>query len=180
MEDKRLEIIYKRIDELKAYEKNPRRNDDAVAYVANSIHEFGFKVPVVIDEHNTIVCGHTRVKAAAKLGMGEVPCVLADDLTPAQIKAYRLADNKVGELAMWEWDLLSDEMEEIDELGIDMSDFGFLSFEDEEEPEEAPKDLSDDVKEVYEVIIECSSEGEQEAVYYKLIQEGYHCRVLTL
>lgn len=173
-------IIYKRVDELRAYDKNPRRNDEAVEYVANSIREFGFKVPVVIDEHDTIVCGHTRVKAAAKLGIDEVPCIVADDLTPAQIKAFRLADNKVGELAMWDWDLLSDEMEELDELGIDMSDFGFLSLDDEEEPEEAPQDLSGEVKEVYEVIIECHSEAEQEAVYYKLSREGYNCRVLTL
>lgn len=175
-----MQIINKRVEELRAYDKNPRRNDEAVEYVANSIREFGFKVPVVIDERNTIVCGHTRVKAAVKLGMGEVPCIVADDLTPAQIKAFRLADNKVGELAMWDWDLLSDEMEELDELGIDMSDFGFLSLDDEDEPQEAPQDLSDEVKEVYEVIIECGSEGEQEAVYYRLTQEGYKCRVLTL
>lgn len=175
-----MQIINKRVDELRAYDKNPRRNDDAVEYVANSIREFGFKVPVVIDVHNTIVAGHTRVKAAVKLGMGEVPCIVADDLTPAQIKAFRLADNKVGELALWDWDLLSDEMEELDELGIDMSDFGFLSLDDDDEPQEAPQDLSDEVKEVYEVIIECGSELEQESVYYRLTQEGYKCRVLTL
>lgn len=175
-----MQIINKRVDELRAYDKNPRRNDEAVEYVANSIREFGFKVPVVIDNRNTIVCGHTRVKAAVKLGMDEVPCIVADDLTPAQIKAFRLADNKVGELAMWDWDLLSDEMEELDELGVDMSDFGFLSLDDEDEPQEAPQDLSDEVKEVYEVIIECGSELEQESVYYKLTQEGYQCRVLTL
>ena len=175
-----MQIINVRVDELRAYDKNPRRNDDAVEYVANSIREFGFKVPVVIDNKNTIVCGHTRVKAAVKLGMGEVPCIVADDLTPAQIKAFRLADNKVGELALWDWDLLSDEMEELDELGIDMSDFGFLSIEDDEEPEDAPKDLSGEVKDVFEVIIECGSELEQESVYYKLTQEGYQCRVLTL
>ena len=175
-----MQIINMRVDELKAYDKNPRRNDDAVEYVANSIREFGFKVPVVIDNQNTIVCGHTRVKAAIKLGMGEVPCIVADDLTPAQIKAFRLADNKVGELAMWDWDLLSDEMEELDNLGVDMSDFGFLSLEDDEEPQDAAQDLSSDAKDVFEVIIECGSELEQEAVYYKLTQEGYQCRVLTL
>lgn len=175
-----MQIINKRVDELRAYDKNPRRNDEAVEYVANSIREFGFKVPVVIDNRNTIVCGHTRVKAAVKLGMGEVPCIVADDLTPAQIKAFRLADNKVGELAMWDWDLLSDEMEELDELGIDMSDFGFLSLDDDEEPQDAPQDLSGEVKEVYEVIIECGSELEQEDVYYRLQREGYQCRVLTL
>ena len=175
-----MQIINKRVDELRAYDRNPRRNDEAVEYVANSIREFGFKVPVVIDSRNTIVCGHTRVKAAVKLGMDEVPCIVADDLTPSQIKAFRLADNKVGELAMWDWDLLSDEMEELDELGIDMSDFGFLSLDDEDEPQATSQDLSDEVKEVYEVIIECGSELEQESVYYKLTQEGYQCRVLTL
>lgn len=175
-----MQIINKRVDELRAYDKNPRRNDEAVEYVANSIREFGFKVPVVIDNRNTIVCGHTRVKAAVKLGMDEVPCIVADDLTPAQIKAFRLADNKVGELAMWDWDLLSDEMEELDELGIDMSDFGFLSLDDEDESQDAPQDLSGEVKEVYEVIIECGSELEQEDVYYRLQREGYQCRVLTL
>ena len=173
-------IINKSVEALRAYDKNPRRNDEAVEYVANSIREFGFKVPVIIDKNDVIVCGHTRVKAAVKLGMGEVPCIVADDLTPAQIKAFRLADNKVGELAMWDWDLLGDEMEELDELGIDMSDFGFLSLDDDDEPQDAPQDLSDEVREVYEVIIECGSEGEQEAVYYRLTQEGYKCRVLTL
>jgi ParB/RepB/Spo0J family partition protein len=82
--------------ELKPYEKNPRRNDASVEYVANSIKEFGFKVPIVIDRDGVIVAGHTRYKAAKKLGMEKVPCIVADDLSEAQIKAFRLADNKVG------------------------------------------------------------------------------------
>lgn len=118
-----MNIIEKSITEVKPYEKNPRKNDQSVDKVANSIKEFGFKVPIVIDKHNVIVCGHTRYKAAKKLGLSVVPCVVADDLTEEQIKAYRLADNKVGEDSLWDMDLLGSELEDI--LNIDMEGFGF-------------------------------------------------------
>ena len=127
-----MQIIYKAVEDLIPYEKNPRKNDDAVEYVANSIKEFGFKVPIVIDTNNVIVAGHTRLKASKLLGLEEVPCVVADDLTEEQIKAYRLADNKVGEFSEWEDILLAEELSGIHD--IDMSDFGFfddLSLEDE-------------------------------------------------
>lgn len=123
-----MQVVEKKITEIKPYEKNPRKNDNAVDAVANSIREFGFKSPVIIDKDNVIVCGHTRYKAAKKLGLDVVPCVVADDLTEEQIKAYRLADNKVSELAEWDIDLLGDELDGI--FDIDMSDFGF-DFEDE-------------------------------------------------
>lgn len=122
-----MEIIYKHIDELVAYEKNPRRNDDAVEKVANSISAFGFKVPIIIDKDNVIIAGHTRLKASMKLGLDEVPCIIADDLDEEQVKAFRLADNKVGEIAGWDFDLLDDEMQEI--FNFDMSLFGFSSDE---------------------------------------------------
>mgnify|MGYP002514876955 CR=1 FL=1 len=92
-----MKIVNKKIEELKPYENNPRFNDDAVEYVAKSIKEFGFKVPMVIDKNNTIITGHTRYKAALELGLEEVPCIIADDLTEEQIKAFRLSDNKVSE-----------------------------------------------------------------------------------
>ena len=92
-----MQIINKTLTELTPYRNNPRKNDAAVDKVAASIAEFGFKVPVVIDKDGTIVAGHTRYKAAQKLGMPEIPCIVADDLTEEQIKAFRLADNKVGE-----------------------------------------------------------------------------------
>lgn len=111
------------IDEIAPYGKNPRKNDKAVDAVAKSIKEFGFKQPIVIDGNNVIVCGHTRLKAAKKLGITEVPCIIADDLSEEQIKAYRIADNKVGELAEWDWDLLTDELCEIS--AFDMAEFGF-------------------------------------------------------
>lgn len=118
-----MEIIEKSINEVHPYGRNPRKNDEAVEYVANSIREFGFKVPMVIKQDGEIVCGHTRYKAAQKLGLQTVPCVIADDLTEEQIQAFRLADNKVGEVAEWDADLLMSELQEITEL--DMTQFAF-------------------------------------------------------
>lgn len=123
-----MNIIEKRIEELKAYENNPRRNDSAVEAVAESIRTFGFKVPVIIDADGVIVAGHTRVKAAETLNLETVPCIVADDLTPEQIKAFRLADNKTGELATWDFEKLEAELAELD--NIDMSAFGFMMAED--------------------------------------------------
>ena len=130
-----MEIIYKKVRDLIPYEKNPRKNDKAVKYVAKSIEEFGFKVPIVIDRDNVVVCGHTRLMATKQLGIEEVPCIVADDLTDEQIKAFRLADNKVSEQAEWDIGLLNEELDDI--LNIDMGDFGFdiFSMDDLEEME---------------------------------------------
>lgn len=119
-----MKILNIRIDQIRPYEKNPRINDEAVKYVANSIKEFGFKQPIVIDRNNVIVAGHTRYKAAMELGLESVPCIMADDLTDEQVKAYRLADNKVAEASEWDFDLLNNELEDI--FDIDMEKFGFL------------------------------------------------------
>ena len=112
-----------KISEVKPYDKNPRKNDDGVEAVANSIKEFGWQQPIVVDKDNVIIVGHTRYKAAKKLGMDKVPVVVADNLSPEQVKAYRLADNKTGELTDWDMGLLDDELADI--ADIDMSDFGF-------------------------------------------------------
>ena len=140
-----MQIIDKKIGEIKPYEKNPRKNDNAVDAVASSISQFGFKNPIVIDGNNVIICGHTRYKAAQKLGLEKVPCVVADDLTEEQIKAYRLADNKVSELAEWDIDLLGEELDGI--FDIDMSDFGFdLTEEEEEETEIIEDEIPEEVE----------------------------------
>lgn len=151
-----MEIITKKIDEVIPYEKNPRKNDDAVDYVAKSIKEFGFKVPIIIDKDNVIVTGHTRLKAAKKLKLKEVPCILADDLSEEQIKAFRLADNKVGEYAEWDFDLLEDELDDI--LNIDMEEFGFDIDGDDEEQEviedevpDVPEEPKSKLGEVYQL-----------------------------
>lgn len=111
--------------DLKPYENNPRLNEDAVDLVAASIDEFGFKQPIVVDKDLIIIAGHTRWKAAQKLGLETVPCIQADDLTPAQVKAYQLADNKVAEAAQWDLDALQFELEELDNVDFDMEPFGF-------------------------------------------------------
>lgn len=112
------------IEKIKPYNKNPRKNDKAVDAVKNSIISFGFKVPIVIDKDNVIIAGHTRLKAAQKLNLQVVPCVIADDLTPEQVRAFRLADNKTAELADWNFALLDSEIKAINDV-IYMGDFGF-------------------------------------------------------
>lgn len=116
-------VTYMDVDSLIPYANNPRLNDNAVDAVAASIKEFGFKVPIVVDGENVIINGHTRLKAARKLGLKQVPVIVADDLTPAQVKAFRLADNKTSELAEWDMDKLDIELDSISD--IDMTDFGF-------------------------------------------------------
>lgn len=132
-----MNIIYKKVKELIPYDKNPRKNDEAVKYVAESIKQFGFKIPIIIDKNGVIVAGHTRLKASKKLGLEEVPVIIADDLNEEQIKAFRLADNKVGEIAEWDLDLLNEELEDI--IDLNMEDFGFdmdLDFESKEVEED--------------------------------------------
>lgn len=138
-----MNIIEKSIEEVIPYVNNPRNNQDAVDAVASSIHEFGFNVPCVIDRNNVLVTGHTRLLAAKKLGLTKVPCVVADHLTDAQIKAFRIADNKVAELATWNSELLQVELDALKELNFDMTEFGFdedeLNALDDVEEDEVPE-----------------------------------------
>lgn len=120
-----MNIIKKDISAIKPYNYNPRNNDKAIDVVANSIKEFGFKVPIIIDKNNIIVTGHTRYKASIKLGLDSVPCIIADDLTEEQIKAFRIADNKTSEIATWDSELLNKELKELSDFKIDMLDYGF-------------------------------------------------------
>lgn len=130
--------------ELKEYENNPRHNESAVDAVAASIENFGFKVPIVIDKDNVIIAGHTRLKAAQKLGLEKLPCIVADDLTEEQVKAFRVADNKTAELAEWDIEKLESELAELqdfdmEQFGFDLSDFGF---------EEEKEIIEDEIPEV--------------------------------
>lgn len=145
------------VTDIKPYPKNPRDNDAGVDAVANSIKEFGWQQPIVVDKDNVIIVGHTRYKAAKKLGMDKVPVVVADGLSPEQVKAYRLADNKTGELTDWDMGLLDDELGDITD--IDMSDFGFdLDIPDDEEEvqednfdEEPPEEPKSKLGQVYQL-----------------------------
>lgn len=140
-----MQVQSMKIDEVKPYPNNPRNNDDGVEAVANSIREFGWQQPIVVDKDNVIIVGHTRYKAARKLGMKEVPVVVANNLTPEQVKAYRLADNKTGELTDWDMSLLDDELGDI--ADIDMSDFGFNLDLDDDEVEVQEDDFDEEVPE---------------------------------
>ena len=160
-----MQIYDKRLDEIKPYENNPRHNDEAVDAVAASIREFGFKVPIVVDSEGVIVAGHTRYKAAKKLGLKTVPCLVADDLTQEQVKAFRLADNKVGEIATWDLDTLKVELDNIGE--IDLSGMGF--------------DLNDD-KPAEDIIEQTEKEinGYQFVHYMVTVDINHHDKIIGL
>ncbi len=120
-----MEIIEKKIDELKPYKNNPRINGQAISKVALSIKKYGFKNPIIIDKNDEIICGHTRYEAAKELELETVPCIVAKDLTPKQVKEYRLVDNKTSELSWWDFDKLN---EEIEKYNLDVFDFDFKDF----------------------------------------------------
>ena len=137
-----MEIVYRDIKSIRPYERNPRRNDDAVDPVAESIRNFGFKVPVVVDDKGTVVCGHTRLKAAKKLGMKQIPCIVANDLTEEQITAYRLIDNKTQELSTWDFGKLIAELKEL----TDAFDMTLMGFDDVDKPQGTSKPATQNTK----------------------------------
>ena len=174
-----LKIIYKDVNDLQMYENNPRKNSDAVQYVANSIQQFGFKVPIIIDNTNTIVCGHTRYKAARRLKMAKVPCIIADDLSEDQIRAFRLADNKVAEMSTWDYDRLEQEFMLLDPMEFDIADFGFFPDygTDDDEEEDDDEETSEAAKR-YIIQIECKSLNDQRETYERLTNLGISCEMI--
>lgn len=182
-------IVDKKLTELKPYEKNPRHNKEAIKGVANSIKEFGFKVPIVIDKNNVIVAGHTRYQASLELGLETVPCIIADDLTPKQIKAFRLADNKTAEKSYWDFDLLNQELADIG-VDIDMTLFDFRppvdvlddedesdDFEDDEEDDDSDADDADDgqpsFRITYEIVFNTEEEQSRWYSFLSAIKKEY-------
>jgi transferase len=160
-----VKIVDKPIEWLRPYENNPRNNEQAVEAVANSIKEFGFKVPIVATIDGEIVNGHTRFKAAKSLKLKNVPVLIADDLTEEQIKAFRLADNKTGELAEWNVELLYGELDELD--GFDMTLFGF------EDIDFSLDDFEEDEKEEGEEV-DINQEEKPKVEYGDIYQLGRH------
>lgn len=149
------------LDKLNPYEKNPRKNDQSVQAVANSIKEFGFRAPIIVDSDFTIIAGHTRFKAAKSLGLSEVPVIVADDLTEEQVRAYRIADNSAGQKSEWDFEILADEIKNI---SIDMADFGFGSFELLTMMEDCtPIKVTDDEREMLESF---ENDGSEESMPY--------------
>ena len=157
-----MKVEYEPLDRLTPYARNPRKNDPAVDAVAASIRRFGFRNPIVLDRNGTVIAGHTRLKAAKKLGMDKVPVVLADDLTEEQAAAFRLADNKTQELSSWDFSLLMDELTDIE--GIDMAEFGF-AYDEDEEPQERHKtegSRTSNLDDGYEIDVDSFAEEEFE------------------
>ena len=172
------------IEALIPYARNSRTHSDAqVAQIAASIKEFGFTNPVLIDQDGGIIAGHGRTLAARKLGLGEVPCLRLAYLSEAQKKAYIIADNKLALNAGWDDEMLKVEINELSDLNFDLSLLGFDDVElaklfDEDEKE---KDLKEEsYSEVFNIIVECANESEQEKIFNRLDTEGYKCRVQSL
>ena len=186
---KNLNVKMMPVGDVVPYEKNPRLNDQAVDAVANSIREFGFKVPIVVDSKGVVVSGHTRLKAAKTLGLAEVPVIVADDLDDTKIKAFRLADNKVAELAEWDESLLIKELEELDDLNYDMGQFDFEFGLDDADGDGSDGDGSDDigdipdninVMETFALNVIVKDEAEQAELYEEMLGRGYEVKVVSL
>lgn len=170
---KELNIVYKNIKELKPYKKNAKKHSkEQVERIANSIKEFGFTQPVIIDKNNCVVAGHGRILGAKKAGLKQVPTVTLEELTEEQIKAYRLVDNKLNE-SEWDSVLLTQELEEIKDLNMDL--FGF-DLAEEIEQEEVEK-VEFEKRKLCKVIVEFENRKDAEKLYKKLSQEGYICKL---
>ena len=153
-----MNIVMKGLPEIHPYENNPHMNDKAAAAVAKSIQAYGFKVPIVIDANGEIICGHTRYKAAQQLGLAEVPCVVADDLTPNQVKAFRLADNKVSDVAIWDNKKLLAELDDLDFTGFEL---GWLFDNTLDESDKAAIE-NNDIGVMYEAVFKSDSKEKLE------------------
>ena len=173
-----MEIVMRKTESLVPYDRNPRDNDDAAQTVAESIRAFGFKNPIVLDADGVVVCGHARLKAALMLKIDEVPCTVIDDLTPAQIKAFRIADNRTAELAGWDYDALCAEFEELRAEDFDLNLTGFNEFEqtkygmadaepdkpDRQRFKEYEQDAEQSVLRSFNIVIHCRDEAEKAAL----------------
>ena len=173
-----LNIVYKSIKQLKPYKKNAKKHPkEQIEQIANSIKEFGFTQPVIIDSNNCVVAGHGRILAAKKAGLKQVPTVMLEDLTEEQIKAYRLVDNKLNE-SDWDWELADEELIQLLESDIDMTLFGFDDIMSDEEQEKKKK-VEFEIKEKYEVHIICKDEKQMEEVYNKTKGMGIDCKLVS-
>ena len=171
-----MQVVNRRTEDLIPYTKNAKKHDKRqINNVAESIKQYGFVQPIVVDRDGVIVIGHCRALAAKKLGVEEVPCVCVDDLTPEQVNALRLVDNKSNE-SDWDYDLLADEISGLDLSAFDF-DFGVSLDEDDTEKKEREEIA---LNESVSVVVECSDDEEAEAIFEKLSEEGYKCHISTL
>jgi ParB-like chromosome segregation protein Spo0J len=176
-------LEYIAIGDLKPYEANSRTHSaEQVQQIARSIEEFGFTNPVLIDQDNGIIAGHGRVEAAKQVSMDLIPCIRLSHLSEAQKRAYVIADNKLALNAGWDDATLRSEIEALQDLEFDISLLGFDDIELGkmfDEPEE-PQLKDEQYSEVFNIIVECKDEDEQEKIFNRLDGEGYKCRVQSL
>lgn len=173
-----MEIIYKKIDDLMPYAMNQKEHpQEQIEKIANSLNQFGFKQPIVIDINNEIIVGHGRFEGAKKLNLQEVPCLIANDLSSAEIKAYRLADNKLNE-SDWNEDFVNLELQVLDDLNFNYSDL--MEFNFDLEDEEIDDDFfEDDIKEDTDKIklsVECANDTDKQQLKEELLSRGYICQ----
>lgn len=166
-----------KVNDLIPYNNNPRDNSEAIKWVKESIQQFGFKVPIVIDKNNLIIAGHTRLEAAKELNLTTVPVIKAADLTDEQAQAFRLADNKVAEFSQWNMKKLQKELDQIQ--NIDMEAFGFEELQEEAEKLNEPEEDIEYKAETF-VLVECDDEQHAAAVMIKLSEQGYDCRLTEM
>ena len=195
---KKIKVIYKDPGELIPYSKNARTHDSEIEFLCNSIKAHGFDAShaIGVDRNMVIIYGHGRRLAAMKLGMKEVPVVVRSDLTDEQVKAYRLADNKVSDMSGWDFDLLDQELAALKDLDFDMTQFGFEDFsrfdgpeseyggdeDGEDEPiivTEASGKGGDEAIVSYRLIIECQDAKEQKALFEEMENRGFHCQMMV-
>lgn len=169
-----MEIIKMPIGDIKPYPNNPRRNDDAVAAVVESIKQCGYCAPIVVDEEGVVLAGHTRLKALKKLGRKEAEVCVRTGMTEKQKKKYRLLDNKTSEFAAWDFDALA---EELDDLDFGDFDFEFIPVDGESDTEERREAA---LTQSISVVIDCEDDEEAERIFNELKELGYTCRISTL
>ena len=175
-----MKIVEMKISELVEYENNPRViGNDAIEAVAESIKSFGWKQPIVVDKNNVIVAGHTRHKAAIKLGMDTVPVIIADDLTEDEVRAYRIIDNKSSEFTFFDSDLL---MKELSTIDFDMTKWTFdtSALENLDLSVVIPDIQGIAYKEKFGIVIDCQDEPEQRKVYDFVTAGGYNARIVSI
>jgi hypothetical protein len=172
-----MQIEYWDIERLTPYARNPRKNDAAVPKMAGLIREFGFKVPVIVRSSGEVIDGHLRLKAAWSLGMTQIPVVIADEWTDAQVKAFRLAVNRSAEWAEWDDELLK---LELDDLKLENFDLDLIGFDDVITEEKQVDLKEEEYTEQLSIIIECETEQEQENLYAEFTERGLKCRVQSL
>jgi ParB-like chromosome segregation protein Spo0J len=177
-----VEIVDMPIEQIKPYKKNPRKNEKAIPEVVKSLKEFGFRQPLVVDSNMVLIVGHTRLLAAKELGLAKVPVHIASTLTPAQVRAYRIADNRSHDRSEWSIPELSEELDalfEMDEkFDLDFMDFSLEDFKEKEFIPDLPNEDEDEKPEKKPILhIECKDMSDLDELFQEMNDRGYKVKI---